>query len=40
MGDLNVQTADLGLQLFGVKFLELGLREKDRDVNERLKIYR
>ena len=40
MGDLNIQTVDIGYELFGVKYLELGLTKKDQDINERLKIYR
>ena len=40
MGDSALQISDLPYVLFGVKFLELGLREKDRKINERLKIYK
>ena len=38
--DINAQTYDPLSILFGKKFLELGLREKDRSVNERIKIIR
>lgn len=40
MGDLLSQTYSLPYALFGIKFLNLGLRQKDRDVNRRLKIYK
>jgi cytochrome P450 len=44
---INRLTNDMALQpenwfypLFGVKFLNLGLREMDRDINNRIKIYK
>ena len=40
IGDISSQTADPIYLLFGCQFLELGIRSKDRSINERLKIYK
>ena len=40
MSDLLDQTYSLPYALFGVKFLNMGFRKKDRDINRRLKIYK
>jgi cytochrome P450 len=40
MGDVDTQTFELPAVLFGMKFLELGLRAKDRDVNRRIRLFR
>ena len=37
--DVNVQNFDLLCMIFGTKFLELGLRQKDRDISRRLRVY-
>lgn len=40
MGDVNAQGFELPAILFGKRFLELGIRAKDRDVSRRVKIFR
>lgn len=39
MGDINLQRGDFFCTVFGAKFLDLGLREKDRDLKRRLEQY-
>ena len=40
MGDMAQQVADIKYTFFGVKYLELGLKQKDREVNRRLKLFK
>ena len=40
MGDLALQNADPVYIILGLKFIKLGLREKDKDINRRLKLYK
>ena len=40
MGDISSETTDLPYIIFGVKFFNLGIRKKDRDINRRLKLYK
>ena len=40
MGDINLQRGDFCTTVLGAKFLNLGLREKDRSLNRRLKLYK
>ena len=40
MGDLSLQNADPLYMLLGLKFVKLGLRKKDKDINRRLMMYR
>ena len=40
MGDLNLTRGDFWYGIFGVKFLNLGIRKKDRDLNRKLKLYK
>ena len=40
MGDINLLRGDFFCTVFGAKFLDLGVREKDRDLNRRLKLYK
>jgi hypothetical protein len=38
--DIIVQGYDKLAYMFGVEFLNFGIRAKDRDINRRLKLYR
>jgi len=40
MADVNNQSLDIPAVLFGLKFLELGLRAKDRDIIRRVKLFK
>ena len=40
MGDINLQRGDLLYAVLGPKLLDSGIRQKDRDLNRRLKLYR
>lgn len=40
MGDVNAQGFELPAILFGKKFLEMGIRAKDRDVSRRVRLFR
>lgn len=40
MGDINLQRGDPFYFIFGPRFLDLGLRKKDRDLNRRIKLYK
>jgi hypothetical protein len=38
--DVSIQGIGLPAILFGCRFLELGLRKNDRDINRRVKLFR
>ena len=40
MGDINLQRGDPLYFAFGKRFLDLGIRKKDRDLNRRIKMYK
>ena len=39
MADLTLQLSDFGHILFGIKYLQLGLKTKDREVNRRIQLF-
>ena len=40
MGDLNLQRGDFLYNILGPKLLDSGIRQKDRDLNRRLALYK
>ena len=40
MGDITIQNTHIKNAIFGIKVTEVGLTKFDKDINDRLKIYK